>query len=306
MWRHYFSHERTAEGLAEAMLAHQARYDWDFMKVNPRASYHAEPWGLRVRYPGSGAPETKETPVKTAQDWGNVSPVRMSHPVFKEQLRAVELIAEGLGGKVPFLVTVFTPVSIAARLCASDEAFLSLLRDSPRSVTPALEAITDTFVAFSKAALERGASGLFYATTGFATRDRMSPADFRRLVRPWDLKLLGRLPAAEFNCLHVCRDNNMLAELADYPVHAFNWDAQGPGNASLAEGKALVKGKAVIGGIPRGNGLLEASPAQMFGLVKGLMAAMGTRGWMAGTGCTYPPEAQEGNVAAVRMAVEAA
>ena len=41
MWRHYFEHERSAETLAEAMLGHQSRYDWDFMKFNPRASYHA-------------------------------------------------------------------------------------------------------------------------------------------------------------------------------------------------------------------------------------------------------------------------
>ena len=42
MWRHFYEFEETAEGLAEAMLGFQRRYDWDFMKVNPRASYHAE------------------------------------------------------------------------------------------------------------------------------------------------------------------------------------------------------------------------------------------------------------------------
>jgi len=42
MWRHFFEDETSAEGLAEAMLGFQRRYDWDFMKVNPRASYHAE------------------------------------------------------------------------------------------------------------------------------------------------------------------------------------------------------------------------------------------------------------------------
>ena len=37
MWRHFYGQETTAEGLAQAMLAFQRRYDWDFMKVNPRA-----------------------------------------------------------------------------------------------------------------------------------------------------------------------------------------------------------------------------------------------------------------------------
>ena len=89
MWRHFFDQESSAEALAGAMLAHQRRYDWDFMKVNPRASYHAEPWGVKVRYSGNRAPDTLSAPVRSARDWAKVGRVRMSHPVFKEQLKAV-------------------------------------------------------------------------------------------------------------------------------------------------------------------------------------------------------------------------
>ena len=45
MWRHFYRQETSAQGLADAMLGFQRRFDWDFMKVNPRASYHAEDWG---------------------------------------------------------------------------------------------------------------------------------------------------------------------------------------------------------------------------------------------------------------------
>jgi uroporphyrinogen decarboxylase len=48
-WRHFFDKETSAAGLAEAMLDFQCTYDWDFMKVNPRACYHAEPWGCRFQ-----------------------------------------------------------------------------------------------------------------------------------------------------------------------------------------------------------------------------------------------------------------
>ena len=305
MWRHYFGEEQSADALAKAMLAHQRRFDWDFMKVNPRASYHAEPWGVKVRYSGNRAPETGSWPVKTVKDWARIEPVRMTHPVFKEQLRALELIARGLKGQVPFLATVFTPVSIASRLTASEDTFMTHLREHTGAVNAAIEAVTETFVAFSKTALDRGASGLFYATTSFATKDRMTVAEYRRLVRPWDLKLLKALPEHEFTLLHICRDNNMLAEFAGYPVGAVNWDAHGKGNASLSEGRALMKGKTAVGGIPRDQKLLEASPAQMYGQVQGLAAAMGKRGWMLGTGCTYTPDAPIGNADSVRRAVEA-
>ena len=46
MWRHFYAEETAPDTLAEAMLGFQREYDWDFMKVNPRASYHAEDWGL--------------------------------------------------------------------------------------------------------------------------------------------------------------------------------------------------------------------------------------------------------------------
>jgi uroporphyrinogen decarboxylase len=304
MWRHYFNQERTAEDLASAMLAHQRHFDWDFIKVNPRASYHAEPWGLKARYSGNSSPDVSSHPVKAEADWARITAVPMSHPVFREQLRALELIADGLKGRVPFLATVFTPVSIASRLNTSEDDFMASLRANSPELYSALEAVTETFTNFAKAALDRGASGLFYATTSFATTDRMNVTEYRRLVRPWDLKLLDALPSHEFTLLHVCRDNNMLGEFASYPVHAINWDVYGKNNLNLAAGMAVLQGKAVVGGIPKDGALLRASPAQMYGHVQGLTAAMGTKGFMVAAGCTYTPEAQTGNIDAVRRAVD--
>jgi uroporphyrinogen decarboxylase len=64
MWRHFFSKETSAEPLAEAMLGFQDRFDWYFMKVNARASYHVEDWGIKTKYHGDAEPEVTETPVK--------------------------------------------------------------------------------------------------------------------------------------------------------------------------------------------------------------------------------------------------
>src|SRR5262249_50948083 len=45
-WGHFYDREESARDLAEATLEFRARYDWDFVKLNPRASYHGEGWGL--------------------------------------------------------------------------------------------------------------------------------------------------------------------------------------------------------------------------------------------------------------------
>jgi len=302
MWRHYFDREGSAEDLAGAMLEHQRRYDWDFMKINPRGTYRTEPWGTEARYDGGNGYVMTSVPVNEPGDWERIEPVGLDHPVLAEHLRAIELIAEGLDGQVPFLMTAFTPVGVAARLVPSGEVLASHLREHAAKVNAALEAITETFVAFAGAALDRGASGLFYATHDTATADFLTVQEYRRLVRPWDLKLLEALPETEFTVMHVCRERNMLAALWDYPVQAFNWDASGDGNPNLEEGKAVLGGRPVIGGVAHGASLVQASPEEIEADIRGLQAVMGDRGWMLGPGCTYFPEAPEANVMAVRRA----
>ena len=302
MWRHFYAEETAAGTLAEAMLGFQREYDWDFMKVNPRASYHAEDWGLTMRTGGDGSPEAVSWPVSEPADWTRLEVLDPYAGVLGEQIEALRLIAKGLQGRVPFLMTVFTPLSIAARLVPSEEAFLQHLREHPDSVTHALEVVTETFARYATACLEVGASGLFYATTSWATTDSMTLDEYAASARPYDLRVLEAASEAEFNLLHVCRDNNMLAELGDYPVHAFNWDAHGRGNLSLAEGRTALGPKVMVGGLPHKDGLVDAYPGDLARAVQDTSNAMGAAGWMLGTGCTFPPNTPEENVRAVSIA----
>ena len=302
MWRHFFARESSADTLAEAMLGFQRRFDWDFMKVNPRASYHVEDWGVKMKYEGDGEPRMVEAPVKAPGDWKKLKVLDVNKGVLKEHLDALELIAHGLKGKLPFIMTVFTPMAIASRLTDSEEIFLRHLREHTAKVNHALEVITETYINFARACMGRGASGLFYATTAWATSDRLTEKEYVTYARPYDLRLLKALPKAEFHVLHVCRNNNLLNAVADYPVHALSWDARGKGNLSLAEGKAVVGGRAVIGGVPHGNNLTQSSPIQLAAEIKSMMVAMGDKGWMLGPGCTFPAETPEANIRAIRDA----
>src|SRR4030043_266257 len=168
MWRHFYSMETSPETLAEAMLGFQNRFDWDFMKINPRASYHVEDWGVTIKYDGDNAPNVVAAPVKTPDDWLKLKALDIHKGVLKEHLVSLELISRGLKNRLPFIMTVFTPLSIASRLVDSEELFLMHLREHTSKVNQALEVITGTFIEFSRACLERGASGLFYATTSWA------------------------------------------------------------------------------------------------------------------------------------------
>lgn len=304
MWRHFYESETSSESLAQAMLTFQSHFDWDFLKVNPRASYHAEGWGLKVGYDGNHPPQVMETPIREPHDWTKLNVLKLDRGVLKEHLDSLELIARGLKGEVPFLMTVFTPLSIVARLVHSEEVFLQHLHEHTSKVRYALEVVTETFISFSKACLDRGISGLFYATTAWASSPRMTEEEYRRFAMPYDLKLLNALPPAEFHILHVCRHHNLLHVVKDYPVHAFNWDARASGNLPLAEGRALVGERTVIGGMPQSRDLADATPQQLAAQVLGLMVAMGNKSWMLSPGCTFLPETPVVNVQAIRQAIK--
>ncbi len=302
MWRHFYGQETSAASLAEAMLSFQSRFGWDFVKVNPRASYHVEDWGVELNYDGDAPSEVIKTPVASPEDWLKLQVLDIHKGALGEQLKSLEMIERGLKGEVPFIMTVFTPLSIASRLVDSAETFVNHIREHTEKVHYAMDIIAETFTRFSRASFDRGCDGIFFATTTWATRDRFSEEEYAKLARPFDLKLLRGLPPAEFNVLHVCSRNNLFQAVLDYPVQAFSWDSREESNPSLAEGRLLVDGRAVIGGIAHDNSLVEVTPERLFAEVTGLKVVMGKRGWMLGPGCTFPPATPEANLEAIREA----
>ena len=306
-WRHFYQKENSVEGLAEAMLGFQRQHDWDFMKVNPRANYHAEDWGLRQHLSHSDivAPEVADWPVKKSADLATVQPLEIQGGVLGQHLQALGRIAKGLDGEVPFLMTVFTPLSIAGRLAESDDAMLGHIRERPDLVHQALEAITDTFARFARESIGIGAGGIFFATTTWGTYDRLTDAEYAEFGRPYDLRILEAVQDAEFNILHVCKSHNMLRSLADYPVAAFNWDAQDDTNLDLDEGHRILE-KTVIGGVSHRSNLPNGSPENVQEEANGVAKAMSGAGWLLGPACSITPESPKANLDALRTAFDRA
>jgi uroporphyrinogen decarboxylase len=254
LWRHFYDRETSAGDLARAMLDWQTRNDFDLLKVNPRAQYHAEAWGCRYRY--SGQPDVKPAVeylvVKTVGDWERIDFQPPSTPALDEQLKALTEIRRGLRGDVPFVETVFCPLSVAGYLIGSTKTLQEHLRAEPRAVHQALEAITETFVAFVYEVLNAGANGIFFATGSWATYDTLTDDEYATFGRPYDLRVLAAAAEARVNLLHVCRRNSMVRKLVDYPVHILNWATSEPGNATLADVADSVRGRAVAGGLSDG------------------------------------------------------
>jgi len=300
LWRHFYETEATVEGLAESMLAFQREYHFDFMKVNPRAQYHVEDWGLRLRYSGSAfeAPTVYEWPIKTAADWRKIEPLSIDRGVLGDHLRALRMIGSDLQGEIPFIMTVFNPLSLAGRLVPNEATLKKYLAEAPDLVRGALEAITQTFVAYTGAILETGASGLFFATTTWGSRDLMSAEEYEIWGRPYDLRVLAAAQSAEFNLLHVCGDHNRLLDLGNYPVHAYNWAATSPTNPSVADAAGRVGGT-LIAGISRAA-LLAGDTRSVLAEARRAREQSGGKHWILGPDCSIQPESRRENILALR------
>ena len=181
--------------LSEALLAFQREYQWDFVKVNPRASYHVEDWGNRYQHTGDPhlPPTLASHVVHSREDWLKIKPLDIwRSDALKQQLVLLELIKEGLQEEnVYFLQTIFSPLSIAYRLAGKSKERLREAMDSEaKELSDALEAITETFANYAAACIDVGASGIYFATTEVASADMVAEEQYAARY-PYDLKVLN-------------------------------------------------------------------------------------------------------------------
>jgi uroporphyrinogen decarboxylase len=303
VWGHVYHRESSARDLVDATLELQRAFGWDWVKLNPRKHYHVEPWGVSYRY--SGRPGEKPVldrwPVREVADWAAIGERPHDGGALGEQIEAVGLLRRALPD-LPILATVFTPLAVLAEMTKEPADLRGHMRDRPDLVRPALEAVTVTYERLVPALLAAGADGIYLATTDWASRDLMSPEDYRAWARPGDLRLVAAAAGAPFNVLHVCKRRNLLFELADYPVSAFSWDATDPTNPSLAEGLARLPG-AVMGGLSQDGALLDPEPARALAELRRGLELTGGRRWLIAPGCSIPPAVPPANLHALAHAV---
>jgi len=181
-WRHFPGRESNARDLAKAMIEFQTTYDWDYLKVNPRAVYYHEAWGNEYDYSKYNdiMPTRVKTLVNGKEDLKLIRELSGVEGSFADQLEALRLIKAELGEEVPMFQTIFTPIGILANLCGlrslgryreaprEQSALIAMIQEDPKSVHAALSAIAKTLAKYAAAVLKTGVDGVFYAALGMA------------------------------------------------------------------------------------------------------------------------------------------
>jgi uroporphyrinogen decarboxylase len=304
LWWHDFRREWSPEELAAFTVEQYRMYDWDLVKLNPRATYYAEAWGSRFEPTGTSQPRRISHPLHRIEELADLPMIDPTAGVFGEQLDGLRRVVGQIGGEVDVIQTVFNPLTVASALVGMrPDAFREAAAGNAAAVHAGLARIARVLADYSAACIEAGASGIFFATVEWATQDSADENFYREYGRPYDLQVLAAVRTAPLNVLHVCRDRNMLDLVLDYPVRMFNWDAHGEGNPTLAE-VAGRTGAGVMGGIERGI-VAAGTPETVAARVReDLPAAPATR-FVAAGGCAIAADAPPENVRAVVDAVRA-
>src|SRR5262249_20993759 len=277
-WYHFGLQHRPGKVHAEAEIDFYRFYQPDFLKVMSDYPYPL-PDGLQV---------------VTTEDWKRVEPVPATHQCWVEQLNALSALSDTLSQEALFIETIFSPWTTVRRMARAG-GLKQAMQQCPEDLLSALNAIALSLGEYARAAVARGAAGIFFSL-GAATADVMSAEEYRKWGRPFDLKVLEAVADAPFHVVHVHGERIHFEEAADLPGHAFNW-SHTLTPPSLSEGKKRT-GRTVMGGVNETTASRVSAP-EVTAQVEACMKEAGTTGVMVTPGCSVPTDTPVRNLMAI-------
>lgn len=265
-WYHFLDETKPPESHAQSTLTFHKKFRTDLVKV---MSDYAYP--------------------KPKGEWHALAVVENPYP---QQIRALELIRDGLGGRAPFVETIFNPWNVAEKL-SSKEKVKELKATNPQKLLDALEAIAKSEANHAKLAVRAGAAGVFLAIAN-AQAGVLSEADYAKFSEPFDKMILDAVKSAPLNVLHLHTDAEFGDKLFASRFHR-GWAAAGI-NYTLHTGIAIAKLRADFGGVILAGlderGYRKLTPAQ---LTTQKMLAVGAAGkkFILSPGCSVPNDSTD-------------
>jgi uroporphyrinogen decarboxylase len=219
-WYHFGLEKHPGEHHARATLEFHRKFGTDLVKVMSDYPFprRARPWyALR--------PE--ENP-------------------FPEQIRALEMIRDGLAGSAYFIETIFNPWNVAEKL-SSREDVLRLKSERPQALLDALERIARSEASHARRALASGAAGIFLAIAN-ADPSVLTETEYARFSEPFDKMILEAAKDAPLNTLHLHGSKVYLHRFyRGWPATVFHYSRHATG-VPIAEVRRHYSG-VIMGGL---------------------------------------------------------
>lgn len=147
--------------------------------------------------------------------------LKVTENPFPQQIRALELIRDGLNGDAYFIETVFNPWNVAEKLAPKGE-LERLKAENPQALLDALDVITQSQIHHTKRVLDTGASGFLYSVAN-ANREVLSTSDFEKFSAPFDRQFIEAVSGSPLNILHLHVGPGYLDFFHGWPATVINY-----------------------------------------------------------------------------------
>lgn len=317
-WQHLVGHEYGAPEFAQAYVDFVKRWDWEWVKINPRAVYYAEAWGARfdpADYQGFVLPKKTSSPIAKPSDIGRIAELDvLDNPAFSEAIEAATLIRRGLEDRA-VLQTVFSPLSVLLQIADlplypsdtyahSETTVQDLILNQPEAAKQALRHIANTLAAYVtelvKPESEGGAGldGIFFAITGTVSEDYFDHDQYREFSEPYDRIVIEALRKASPDAVvlfHTCQAHSHAQWFDDGRAELLQWDSFLADNPEVDQLRTAVP---VVGASAQDfsvDGDVEAVARE---LDKTITALIGTP-FLLAPSCTVPTPASDASLQAL-------
>jgi len=251
-WSHFPGIDMDPSTLAEKTFEFYETYDIDFVKTAPNGMFSIEDFGCVCDYSEisrGGVAKVTQYSVLCQDDWEKIKPIDCGKGALQRELRSLDLLMKKMRDKAPVVVTVFSPLTTAAKL-SNGKVFEHINSTDSWRVHAALKSIAESTSDFLEKAIELGAAGVFFASQA-CTYDSLKETQYREYGVPYDLLSLQGASKGWFNTIHMHGDNIMFNALKDYPTNVLNWHIVET-EPTISEARR-VSGKCFMGGLNRND-----------------------------------------------------
>ncbi|MDR1444195.1 MAG: uroporphyrinogen decarboxylase [Treponema sp.] len=292
-WFHFVADSEKTKGLERPELAEQSvkghrrffeQFHPDFVKVMSDGFFG---------YPQKGEQVKLDLGVEKIGDLVKFQPVAEDHPWIQAQIAQVKKIT-ALQKDTMYFYNIFSPSTALKRIIGL-EALITYFREDPSLLADTLLRMAEGIAVQSRSVIQKGGADGIYLSAQNHDITRITDDEYRRYFSPADhLVLDAANEVSENNILHICGFRgckNHLDAWTGYKAKAYNWAVNVEG-VSLAEGKKLFGGAAVIGGFANtaGDPIYRGSRAEIEACTKAIIAEAGRKGVILGADCTVPDD----------------
>lgn len=259
--------------VAKGQLKMREKYGYDNVWNLFYVGKEAEILGCKnILFSENGPPNVEDFVIKTYDDIRKLEiPDDLSaHPAFAETLKCTKILREEVGGKYPICAYLTASMTLPALLMGMDKWFELLFLGPVDVRNELLEKCTDFFRKELMAYREAGVDVFVYSNP-FGSTDFISMEQFETLTMPWMKRDLEGMDMS--GLVYYCgsaKFNRVIPKVIDelgFPVFYLS-----PLD-DVAEGKALVDGRALTCGIINDIKILEWSEEEIKDEVKRLIYA---------------------------------